>query len=317
MNILGNMNIGKRLTLGFAVILAFSAIVAGISLWRLEQVSTATREMMNDPLKTERLMGDWYTNLTAGIRRTLAIAKSSDPSLAAYFAEEAAASTKSSSEYQKQVEGLLVTPEEKALFQKIGEQRKVYLSSRDQIVKLKAAGNVEEAMRLLDTVFVPAAATYQKLMREMVDIQRKDIDDTAKEIDNIAAQSRILIMVLEGLILLLGIVLARTLTLGITKPLQTAVVVSRKVAEGDLATQVQVTSRDETGQLLQSLKDMNDSLRGIVANVRTGTDTISTASAEIAAGNLDLSGRTEQQASSLEETASAMEELISTVRQNA
>uniref|UniRef100_UPI003B3A691B methyl-accepting chemotaxis protein n=3 Tax=Herbaspirillum TaxID=963 RepID=UPI003B3A691B len=63
--------------------------------------------------------------------------------------------------------------------------------------------------------------------------------------------------------------------------------------------------------------DMNDSLRGIVANVRTGTDTISTASAEIAAGNLDLSGRTEQQASSLEETASAMEELISTVRQNA
>ncbi|MBN9355686.1 methyl-accepting chemotaxis protein [Herbaspirillum huttiense] len=317
MNILGNMNIGKRLTLGFAVILAFSAIVAGISLWRLEQVSTATREMMNDPLKTERLMGDWYTNLTAGIRRTLAIAKSSDPSLAAYFAEEAAASTKSSSEYQKQVEGLLVTPEEKALFQKIGEQRKVYLSSRDQIVKLKAAGNVEEAMRLLETTFVPTAATYQKLMREMVDIQRKDIDDTAKEIDNIAAQSRILIVVLEGLILLLGIVLARTLTLGITKPLQTAVVVSRKVAEGDLATQVQVTSRDETGQLLQSLKDMNDSLRGIVANVRTGTDTISTASAEIAAGNLDLSGRTEQQASSLEETASAMEELISTVRQNA
>ncbi|MGC8040631.1 HAMP domain-containing protein, partial [Salmonella enterica] len=70
-------------------------------------------------------------------------------------------------------------------------------------------------------------------------------------------------VVLEGLILLLGIVLARTLTLGITKPLQTAVVVSRKVAEGDLATQVQVTSRDETGQLLQSLKDMNDSLRGI------------------------------------------------------
>ena len=93
MNILGNMNIGKRLTLGFAVILAFSAVVAAISLWRLEQVSTATREMMNDPLKTERLMGDWYTNLTAGIRRTLAIAKSSDPSLAAYFAEEAAASS--------------------------------------------------------------------------------------------------------------------------------------------------------------------------------------------------------------------------------
>ncbi|BEV16364.1 methyl-accepting chemotaxis protein [Herbaspirillum sp. DW155] len=317
MNILGNMNIGKRLTLGFAVILAFSVVVAGISLWRLEQVATATREMMNDPLKTERIMADWYTNVTAGIRRTLAIAKSSDLTLAAYFAEEAAASSKISGEYQKQVEALLVTPEEKSLFQKISEQRKVYLSSRDEIVKLKAAGNLDEAMRVLEKVFVPGSATYQQLMRQMVDIQRKAIDDTASEIDNIAVQSRVLILVLEGLILLLGIVLARYLTLGITKPLQKAVIVSRKVAEGDLATQVQVTSTDETGQLLQSLKDMNDSLRGIVSNVRTGTDTISTASAEIAAGNLDLSGRTEQQASSLEETASAMEELISTVRQNA
>jgi methyl-accepting chemotaxis protein len=317
MNILGNMNIGKRLTLGFAVILAFSVVVAGMSLWRLEQVSSATREMMNDPLKTERLMGDWYTNLSAGIRRTLAIAKSSDPSLGPYFAAEAAESTRSSTEYQKGVEKLLVTPREKELFQKIGEQRKIYLSSRDQIVKLKAEGKMDEAMQLLDKTFVPAAAVYQQLMRDMVDLQRKDIDETAKEIDDIAAQSRVLILVLEGLILLLGIVLARYLTLGITKPLHTAVTVSRKVAEGDLSAQVQVSSRDETGQLLQSLRDMNDSLRGIVSNVRTGTDTISTASSEIAAGNLDLSSRTEQQASSLEETASAMEELISTVRQNA
>ncbi|WP_288410830.1 methyl-accepting chemotaxis protein [uncultured Herbaspirillum sp.] len=317
MNILGNLNIGKRLTLGFAVILAFSAVVAAISLWRLEQVSVATREMMNDPLKTERLVGDWYTNITAGIRRTLAIAKSSDTSLSTFFAEDTAASTKSSSQYQKQVEALMVTPEEKALFQKIGEQRKTYLSSRDEIIKLKAAGNTDEAMRILDKVFIPTAATYQQLMRQLVEVQRKDIDDTTKEIDEIAAQSRMLILVLEGLILLLGIVLARALTLGITKPLQNAVVVSRKVAAGDLSVSVQVHSQDETGQLLQSLKDMNDSLRGIVSNVRSGTDTISTASSEIAAGNLDLSSRTEEQAGSLAETASAMEQLISTVRQNA
>ncbi len=317
MNIFGNMNIGKRLTLGFALILAFSVIIAGISLWRLEQVASATREMMREPLKTERLMGDWYTNLTAGIRRTIAIAKSSDNSLAAFFADEAAASTKSSTEYQKQVESLLNSPEEKALFAKIGEQRKVYLSSRDAITKAKAAGNVDEAMSILEKTFIPTANTYQQLMRQLVDMQRKDIDDTAQRIDSIAEQSRMLILVLEGLILLLGVVLARYLTLGITKPLQTAVSVSRKVAEGDLSAQVQVTSKDETGQLLQSLKDMNNSLRSIVSNVRSGTDTISTASSEIAAGNLDLSSRTEEQASSLEETASAMEELISTVRQNA
>ena len=62
---------------------------------------------------------------------------------------------------------------------------------------------------------------------------------------------------------------------------------------------------------------MKDSLADIVGQVRNGTETISTASSQIAAGNLDLSSRTEQQASSLEETASSMEELTSTVKQNA
>ncbi|WP_443115560.1 methyl-accepting chemotaxis protein [Herbaspirillum seropedicae] len=317
MNIIGNMNIGRRLTLGFALILTFSIVIAGIGLWRLDHVAQATREMMAEPLKTERLMADWYTNLVAGIRRTIAIAKSSDPALGPYFAAEVAASSKSSGEYQKQVEALLSTPEEKALFQKIGELRKLYLSSRDEINKAKAAGNTEEAMRILDQVFVPNATAYQDTMRKLVDFQRKEMDDTAQEIDAIAAKSRTLILVLEGLILLLGVVFARFLTLGITKPLHRAVDVSRRVAEGDLSSEIAVTSRDETGQLLESLKDMNQSLRGIVSNVRSGTDTISTASSEIAAGNLDLSSRTEQQASSLAETASAMEELISTVRQNA
>jgi methyl-accepting chemotaxis protein len=317
MNIVGNMKIGKRLSLGFAIVLAFSIVITAIGIWRLQTVSTATREMMNEPLKTERLIGDWYANLASGIRRTIAIAKSSDPALGPYFAEEAAASSKSSGEYQKKVEALLSSDEEKQLFQKIGEQRKIYLASRDDISKAKAAGNIEEATRILDKIFVPAATAYQEAMRQLVEVQRREIDQTALEIDAIAERSRMLLLILEGLVLVLGVLCARFLTLGITRPLNTAVDISRRVAEGDLSSDVQVKSRDETGQLLQALKDMNSSLRRIVSNVRSGTDTIATASGEIAAGNLDLSSRTEQQASALEETASSMEELISTVKQNA
>ncbi len=78
-----------------------------------------------------------------------------------------------------------------------------------------------------------------------------------------------------------------------------------------------VTSRDEAGQLMAALKEMHDSLVAIVAQVRSGTNTIALASAEISAGNADLSARTEQQASALEETASSMEQLMATVQQNA
>ena len=100
-------------------------------------------------------------------------------------------------------------------------------------------------------------------------------------------------------------------------PLDEAVGAADRIAQGDLTVRIETRSGDETGQLLQALKDMNASLRNIVGEVRGTTNSISTAAQEIAAGNSDLSQRTEEQASSLEETASSMEELTSTVKQNA
>ncbi|MBG6222282.1 MULTISPECIES: methyl-accepting chemotaxis protein [unclassified Janthinobacterium] len=117
--------------------------------------------------------------------------------------------------------------------------------------------------------------------------------------------------------LVLGVLLAYWLARNISAPLRSAIDIARQLAQGDLTVQVEVHSKDETGELMQALKDMTASLLNIVTQVRGGTQAIATASRQIAAGNSDLSARTEQQASSLEETASSMEELTSTVQQNA
>jgi methyl-accepting chemotaxis protein len=115
----------------------------------------------------------------------------------------------------------------------------------------------------------------------------------------------------------LAAVLAWILSRSIVGPLSAAVRIARTVAAGDLRSRIESHSRDETGQMLEALGDMNQSLLNIVGEVRRGTDTIATATSEIARGNQDLSSRTEQQASSLEETASSMEQLTGTVKQNA
>jgi methyl-accepting chemotaxis protein len=103
----------------------------------------------------------------------------------------------------------------------------------------------------------------------------------------------------------------------ILSPLIQAARVAKQVASGDLTSHIEVTTRDETGQLSQSLKEMNSGLANIVANVRTSSGSIAVAASEIASGNEQLSQRTSEQASSLEETAASLEELTSTVRQNA
>src|SRR5471032_3005211 len=162
---------------------------------------------------------------------------------------------------------------------------------------------------------MPLAETYQNKVRDLLALQRKGIDDTARAIEAANSRSNLLQMVLAALMLGVGTLAAWVISRSITVPLKSAVQIASTVANGDLTTDFSApVSACEIGDLLKAL---NESLRKVISEVQSGTNTISTASNEIAAGNMDLSQRTEEQASSLEETASSMEELTSTVRQNA
>ena len=317
MSFIANIKIGKRLGTGFMLILAMTVVIATVGVWRLNDVATSTRAMMAEPLTKERLITDWYGLNFASIRRTAAIVKSSDPALGPYFKEDSAASVKRAAELLKQIEPLINGEQEKALFAKILEQRKLYSASRDGAVKAKADGDVEGAAKILDGAFTPAAKVYQDLLQELVTMQRTSIDATARQIDASAVRDTSVISMLTVFAVAFGVLCSWLLTTGITRPLRQALALAETVAAGDLTHTVATSAKDEMGALLTALGNMNNNLVGIVSQVRSGTDSIATASSEIAAGNLDLSSRTEQQAGSLEETASSMEELTGTVKQNA
>jgi methyl-accepting chemotaxis protein-2 (aspartate sensor receptor) len=103
----------------------------------------------------------------------------------------------------------------------------------------------------------------------------------------------------------------------ISRPLALATDAASKFATGDLTTRIDTSRSDEIGRLLNAINSIGQGLANVVWNIRHGTETLATATGEIAAGNHDLASRTEQQASSLEKTASSMEEMTSTVRENA
>ena len=107
------------------------------------------------------------------------------------------------------------------------------------------------------------------------------------------------------------------ITRAVSGPLSVAIDVARTVSQGDLRTRIRVDGKDETSKLLGALREMNERLTTVVGRVRDASTSIAGAAREIAAGNMDLSQRTEQQAASLQETASSMEQLTSTVKQNA
>ncbi|MES2042031.1 MAG: HAMP domain-containing protein, partial [Pseudomonadota bacterium] len=134
-------------------------------------------------------------------------------------------------------------------------------------------------------------------MNKLVDLQ-----DVASKLvfENFAAAGAkltIWLYVILSSAVIVGVLFAWTITRSITQPLQEALSLAETVAEGDLRSQVTVSGHDEVTSLFQALKNMNDNLASTVGQVRTGTETITVASREIASGNADLSSRTESQAS--------------------
>ena len=117
--------------------------------------------------------------------------------------------------------------------------------------------------------------------------------------------------------IVLSFLIAWRMTRSITRPIKEALSSAKRIAEGDLTSEITSQRSDELGQLMTAVGAMNLSLRTIIIRVRDGVNSVARASSEIAAGNTDLSSRTEQQSAAVVETAASMEELTSTVKQNA
>ncbi|WP_275248840.1 methyl-accepting chemotaxis protein [[Enterobacter] lignolyticus] len=117
--------------------------------------------------------------------------------------------------------------------------------------------------------------------------------------------------------IIIGIVLACVITRAITRPLNATLLMAENIAQGDLTQTLESQRQDEIGKLMQAMSLMNRNLKNIIHDVREGIASVARSSTEIAAGNVDLSSRTEQQAAAVVETAASMEELTSTVALNA
>jgi methyl-accepting chemotaxis protein len=202
----------------------------------------------------------------------------------------------------------------KPMFDAVKDARAAYLVALDQVLQFLADGKKEEAANLLLTG--PTAARMGTAIADLIAYESDQMESSRKQADATYRSARNMMSVVGLLALAFGASMAWLIARSITRPLNQAVKIAQTVAAGDLTSRIDANGKDETGQLLRALHEMNGGLQEIVGQVRSGTDTIATASSQISSGNLDLSSRTEQQASSLEETASAVEELTSTVKQN-
>ena len=315
-----NMKVGTRLITGFLVISTLGAIVGGIGIRNMSIINDKASEMYQKELLGVSYVKEANINLIYMGRALSNSLLSSTPEERKRFSARIESSRQAFKMNMDKARPLFYSDEGRKLMTDFDAKYAEFETMLVDLTKKVEAEPLQENSPVVKYFF----GTFRDKVNAIDDLMTglgKMKEQNGAEADQLTTDlyetSRTYMIILVIGSALAGLALGVLITRSITRPLDRAVTVAQTVASGDLTSNIIVDSKDETGKLLSALKDMNTNLVKIVGEVRSGTDTIASASNQIATGNLDLSSRTEEQASSLEETASSMEELTSTVKQNA
>ena len=315
MSILGNVKIGTRLSIGFGFIIVLAICMAVLGSVMLRDIRTSARTLTEDRLAKVEQMSRVKDNLNVIARavRNVALLHEDKPRQAEWKRiQEARAKN---TELLNALEQSIHTDEGRRMLRDLQGALTPYDAAIDQAVQQVMAGQDQDIGRtLMETVRPLQTATF-KAVDALTERQQNRMREGVDQIEHDAILSSQLMTALAAVAGVLGALLAWLIQRSVVQPIRQAVQVARTVAAGDLSSRIDVQSRDETGELLLAMKDMNIALQQLVTEVRASSESIATGSSQIATGAADLSQRTEEQASNLQQTAASMEEISGTVRQ--
>ena len=319
------MKVGTRLGLGFCLVLFFLVAVTSIGIYNMKVIQDRLDNVVGINNVVEKLVTSMRTNVGDRITSLRVLTLLSEPDdmapemkrvndLALVYA---AAQKKLTDKFDSEKS---TTAVEKDLLRQIKEHEAATMPAIAKASEMWLGGKAEDATKVLIREIRPNQKKWMAALEQLATLEEKLTAQAAKDAEGEYTTARTAMLGFALFAVLVGIAAAVFITRKLIKqlggePNYTARIAS-SIARGDLSISIDTTNADK-GSLLMEVREMRNSLKDIVGQVRHGTETIGTASREIAAGNIDLSSRTEMQASSLEKTASAMEELTSTVKQNA
>jgi methyl-accepting chemotaxis protein len=312
-----NIRIGQRLTLGFGLVIALLALLATLGLTRIQSLSKDVTHLIDDAYPRSILAHRVKADLNEVSRSMLSILIMTDPAQIEDELRKIDALSASSDQLMAQLQKGVTDEQGIKLINDIAKTRGKTKKSQQAFTGMIKENLKEDALTKFLFSIRPAHAKFFEQLDKLVTLQEQHMIAAGKYSTEQALKTEWMILTLALAALVSSCLIAFFATRSITQPLNRAVHIAQQVANGDLTASIHSESRDETGQLMRALDHMNQSLQGIVGNVRQSTETIAAASVEIATGNNDLSHRTEQQAASLQQTSGAMNALTAIVRQNA
>ncbi len=318
--LLSRLGVGQQLGLAFALVLLLSTALGGVSLYSMSLVDERASELSNRWLEGAGQLAEARVAVVEMRDLEVKHSRTGDKSYHAEYEEKIAAAGKTAAAALAAYRSGAVDEEGLKLLSTLQQGLAGYQKFSQRVVALGREKKQDDAADISDGAAAMALDETLGALGALTQYNFAQGRAAAVQATATRRQARAWVMGLLALSLALGVALALFITRGLRGQLggepQLAVQIARAVAAGDLSTEIHVRAGDSVS-LMANLRDMQQGLVEAVRQVRMGSEGVATASTQIADGNQDLSGRTEQQASALQQTAATMDELGSTVRNNA
>ncbi|MFJ1209932.1 methyl-accepting chemotaxis protein [Burkholderia pyrrocinia] len=311
-----NLTIRARIGLTMAFLAVLLGVTGVLGLYGMTRSNDSTREIFTNqmPSAVDVAVAEMFA-----ARERLALDRaallSGTPDSAAAIERSRAMRTQSDAWWQKYL-ALPRGPEEDRLAQDVAAKRLALQRSCDAFASIVGADQrdrIGDGAKQLQALYNDLAVASEALRNFQFTDAKANFDRAETVFETLRVLSIVALAAGIGAALLSWLTLSRA----IGRPIADALAHFDAISAGDLRRPIVVHRRDEMGQLLDGLAKMQRGLVDTVRTVRGGSESIATAARQIAAGNIDLSSRTEEQAAALQETASSMEQLTGTVKQNA
>ena len=311
-----NMKIGLRLTLGFALVLVLMAVLAAVGINGMSTVQNHLDDIVQDNMHKIKLNTDLSESVHIVTRITRTIILITDEAGMSAEKKKLDGVRQKYNEAWETLDKLPASEKGKAARAKIKNAAAEARPLTDKVLDLAMSNKNDEALKLLMSQAAPAAQKWQDAIDENVALQDEntkiDVATSQKSYDS----ARTLMLTMAAVAIALGCLIAWILTRSVTVPVNEALNVANRLAEGDLTVRINNPSKDETGQMLQAMSNMITKLSQVVTDVNSGAQALASASEEVSATAQSLSQAASEQAAGVEETSASIEQMTSSIAQN-
>jgi methyl-accepting chemotaxis protein WspA len=311
---LGNMRIGTRLGLAFAVVLVMVLGIIALGVSRLESQDRLLSRFASERVPQVVTSHKWAISVLESARHTrniFVLDHDKIPEELSGLEDQKKLRVDAMNALGREVD----TEQAKDLFKNVVDARARYVPDEDEFIRLVRANRLDEARRLLIDKARPEQLAYLAEIYKLIDYQVALIGKEREEAKRGYDSGRTLIVGIGVLVTLLSGVFALWITRSITLPLQRAVHTAQQIADGDLAVPIDVRSGDETGQLLAALENMMQGLAKIVGEVQSSGIQVNSSVTAIAATGKEQQATASEIAATTTEIGATSKEISATSRE--